>query len=406
MGLMLNRPTPKVAKLGNVELNVWYGGPCHGLDLPTSQQWSYCLHTRPDLAESDFVEPMIRGVFLAPILRVFDYVAQGRAKPEEFMLVVGHCGWEAGQLQRELDDGGTWTMAAADVESLIRQMPPRQAALSRSRRFRGRAALGCGLPMWRQLQQRVSNATGGGMLDRHGDAALRDWVQSSFGPTGSAMRIPDPAQEPGVEELVQKVLSLMTADSGSAFTQEQGCEALRNLVVDDATRSLVAEKGGIQAVMRAIRAHRSEPGVQGHCFGTLTHLAASVANRKVISSFGGLSEVLSAMDFHRSSALVQYKACAVLANFAASASEQLEVASLGGVEAALRAMQQHPTEKEVQDYCCGTLYNLAAISQNRLKIMSLGGIQAVERAMLEHPGADSVQRVGVGLLSVLRKEST
>lgn len=50
------------------------------------------------------------------------------------------------------------------------------------------------------------------------------------------------------------------------LTRVQGCWALFNLSLDDAGEVAVAQKGGIEAVVHAMGAHRSSVGIQvtGH----------------------------------------------------------------------------------------------------------------------------------------------
>lgn len=409
MGFILNRPTSRICRLGDVEFNIWYGGPCQGLDQPPSEQWSYCLHTRPDLAEG---EPIVPGVFFAAPGSARWHVAEGRARAEEFTLFVGHCGWALGQLQDEVDDGETWTMVAADSRLLFGAAPRRQVALTRSRhglRKGGVAALSRGFPMWRRLFRRVDNAEplNSGMLEKHADAVLWDWVRNflAHDPNQGHDDMRNDQESPA-EYVLQQVLAVMVANPEAAFTQEQGCEALRTLVADDSSRTMVMSHGGIEAVLRAMMAHPGEAGVQGHCCGTLTHIAAGADARRQIFSDGGLQAILKGMRDHPGSALVQYKGCGALANMASSAAEQAEVASLGGAAAVLAAMEAHPEELEVQDYCCGALYNLAASGANRALIASMGGIHAVSQAVQAQPQASTVQRLGLTLLDMLQRDST
>eukprot|EP00418_Pyrodinium_bahamense_P032398 CAMPEP_0179141340 /NCGR_PEP_ID=MMETSP0796-20121207/67775_1 /TAXON_ID=73915 /ORGANISM="Pyrodinium bahamense, Strain pbaha01" /LENGTH=631 /DNA_ID=CAMNT_0020841039 /DNA_START=38 /DNA_END=1933 /DNA_ORIENTATION=+ len=427
MGFILNRPTPRVASFGTVDLNIWYGGPCQGINDDPSEQSFVCLHMRPDLVTDE--EPIIRGVYLTSPWEAVDHVVRGRATANDFMLFVGHCGWGPGQLQSELDDGKAWRMAAVDADTLFGNIPRRNAALTQLIANRSCSALlGCGLSAWRRLYHRLSPeevfSDGDNTVGRLADRALRAWVESelaaqavgggepgSNGAEGAVDWIRGRAAEElsaeGVEEAVsikaiaEQVLGVMAAEPGAAFTQEQGCEALRHLIMDSETRSLVASLHGIEATLKAMRAHPDEPGVQGHCSGTLTHLSGSSENQDLIVSLGGLEVVLKGLQDHLGSSLVQYKGCAVLANVAVSPAGRARVASLGGIDAALHALELYPDEVAVQEYCCGALLNLAQNEENRASISALGGIDVAWRAVKEHPEAADLQKVGLDLLAIL-----
>jgi len=204
--------------------------------------------------------------------------------------------------------------------------------------------------------------------------------------------------------ILEQLLAAMAANPADAFTQEQGCEAIRNLVVDSDSCQAVAERGGVGRVVAAMRLHPDSSGVQGHCSGTLTHLANSPLARQQIAE-GGLQAAIAAMARHGGSELVQYKGCALLANFCTSDEEQALAAAAGAVPAALGAMRLHAGAGRVQDHCFGALYNLARHAGSRASISSSGGVQAVQRAMQAHPESDTVRAVGKELLRLLWADS-
>eukprot|EP00438_Fugacium_kawagutii_P025181 Skav201053 [mRNA] locus=scaffold215:157844:158170:- [translate_table: standard] len=88
---------------------------------------------------------------------------------DDFLLLVGYCGWGEGQLQGELNNQDTWTMASVDPKQLLGQLRSEQAELRR--RKPGAAAVGFdsagGLP---------------GMAWRHGTAMgfFRPFVRESM----------------------------------------------------------------------------------------------------------------------------------------------------------------------------------------------------------------------------------
>eukprot|EP00439_Symbiodinium_sp_Y106_P042523 s858_g5.t1 len=116
MGFVLNRPTTRVETFGRLEFTVWYGGPCQSLDHEESDQWKFCLHMRPDIPGA---EPIAQGIYMSEPWAAAGYILEsdGKASEEDFMLLVGHCGWGPGQLEAELAEGDTWLLAAADTKA-------------------------------------------------------------------------------------------------------------------------------------------------------------------------------------------------------------------------------------------------------------------------------------------------
>jgi len=307
---------------------------------------------------------------------------------------------------------------------LLGSLPRRQRALQRSRDESGRAAFSRGMPLWRRLFNRASasaeevqvdsdwlDSDGNNLVERHADRSLEGWfrdlVSQERASAASAEGPPEILGTMQGSEIVARILAFMSADLVNSTIQENGCEALRHMVTDDESRSMVSGQDGIDAVLRAMRAHPDHWGVQGHCAGTLAHLAAGAPQREAIAGAGGLNVLMKAMKTHPTAALVQYKACGVLANFASTATEQLLVAALLGIEHTIEAMRHHAADRVVQDHCIGTLHNLAkGGSDNRRKIVALGGIPVVEHAVLAHLEAPVVQQIGLHLLQMLKDVPT
>ncbi|CAE7712186.1 aarA [Symbiodinium sp. CCMP2592] len=415
MGFVLNRPTTRVETFGRLEFTVWYGGPCQSLDHDESDQWKFCLHMRPDIPGA---EPIAQGIYMSEPWAAAGYILEsdGKASEEDFMLLVGHCGWGPGQLEAELAEGDTWLLAAADTKALLSSRT--QKALRRKP-----FVLGRGLPLWRRLYRRLvlqQEVQEGRIIERYGDEALLRFVQDELDaapqpPTTRRRkeksdffrdflgRGPD-AEDANTKSIAKQVLSLM-ASARAPEVAENGCEALRNLVVDEETRSLVSGLGAIDMVMDVMQSHSDSSGVQGHCAGTLTHLAAGSAERQAIFHRRGPELVVKAMRKHRDVPLVQWKGCAVLANLAASTVEQIRVATAGAAGAVVQGMANHEDERLVQDYCIGALYNLARVNANMNELARAGSAKVVRTALLKHPDAPTVQKVGAELAQSLEHDS-
>eukprot|EP00931_Biecheleriopsis_adriatica_P064418 TRINITY_DN39203_c0_g1_i1.p1 TRINITY_DN39203_c0_g1~~TRINITY_DN39203_c0_g1_i1.p1 ORF type:complete len:413 (-),score=97.12 TRINITY_DN39203_c0_g1_i1:52-1290(-) len=412
MGFILNRPTCRTARFGDIQFNVWYGGPCHGFEAPASDQWACCLHTRPDLSDS---EAVAQGIFVTEPWVACNQIARGKARAEDFMYLVGHCGWAAGQLASELKGSSAhWLMVAVDTQTLLRPLSRQQAAMQRS----GNAVSGRGLSTWRRLVKRAVESKAlrsARMLEasRHADEVLLQWVHTHLtgsGPelTGTgqpvlaeALRLQIEEAKLQTKEALQKTLALMEGGPSAPNVQEYGCKALRNMVIDDASRKTVVAHGGVEMVLAAMRLH-DHPRVLSHCLETLTSLAAGAEEQRQIFSLGGIPAVLIGMYANQEDVSVQYKACALLARLASGASGQLEVASSGATAALVRAMKAHQDEDSVQNFCLEALYNIARADENRAGIAAAGGIGVVQQTIREHPDLPAVRRIGQSLLEILQ----
>ncbi|CAK0866870.1 unnamed protein product [Prorocentrum cordatum] len=126
----------------------------------------------------------------------------------------------------------------------------------------------------------------------------------------------DDGRGQSLEEVVGRVVAVMGADRATALTQERCCEALRQLVTDQASLATVAALRGAEAAASAMRVHADAPGVQGHCSGALAHLSLAPGGRRRVLAAGGAEAVLESLERHAGSSLVLFKGCAVLASLA------------------------------------------------------------------------------------------
>ena len=77
------------------------------------------------------------------------------------------------------------------------------------------------------------------------------------------------------------------------------------------------------------------------------------AARRTIAEKGGIDVILAAMKQHPDSTEVQYNGCLALGNVAAlNAAARPIIAEKGGIEAVFRAMTQHSHHEDVQDNGC------------------------------------------------------
>lgn len=239
IGLIVNRPTAVRHSVGNdfsnienVEKlnlsadlakeswNVWFGGDCDGMNSDSATQVQFCLHTLSSLA--DLSKRIIKDVYLVSFIDAQALVAKGAAEKDDFLLLVGYCGWGAGQMQSELDRGDTWVLAAADAQALLGEL--REAQVSLTKRLTaakldrsesnvplGAADVGDGLEQWQQLylalgpqcREELNQARESGD-DGHADEMLRLWIQRCLLPSSRP------------NQLVKKIAS-------DSFPLKEGC---------------------------------------------------------------------------------------------------------------------------------------------------------------------------------------
>lgn len=148
VGVILNRPTAfrsgdlhlpwtdslpdRLLKLFGMDghadtWNIWFGGDCQGIYSPSSEGEPFCtcLHTEERLAAIS--EQVIRGVFIIGLPQARALVSVGLAHKNDFLVIVGYCGWAPGQLQTEVNRADCWTLAAANQQALLGELRIKQA---------------------------------------------------------------------------------------------------------------------------------------------------------------------------------------------------------------------------------------------------------------------------------------
>ena len=75
---------------------------------PVDREHLFVLHKRPDLIEGG--EQMNNGLYLGGNMeQVIEAINTRSATQEEIQIFIGYCGWDAGELKAELEEG-SWTL--------------------------------------------------------------------------------------------------------------------------------------------------------------------------------------------------------------------------------------------------------------------------------------------------------
>ena len=146
-----------------------------------------------------------------------------------------------------------------------------------------------------------------------------------------------------------------------------GCRLLKLLARNDDNSIKIAEQGGISVILEAMRTHTSHAGVQEEGCGALRNLAVNAGNKIKINFFklikiteqGGIEVILKAMRTHTSDAGVQGQGCGALTNLARNDDNQIKIAQQDGIYVILEAMRNHTSDAVVQAEGCNALRVLA-----------------------------------------------
>jgi hypothetical protein len=151
---------------------------------------------------------------------------------------------------------------------------------------------------------------------------------------------------------------------------------------------MIADMGGIQAILSAMHAHQDEEPVQAVCCDTLSTLAELGRNAVLIDLEGGLEPVLRAMRRFPDRQDLRIKAFGLLLHLAWADG----IVESGAIETVVSSMLRHKTDDLLQFMGCKFFCYLAkGRRDNVVRIGQLGGFHALAKADQEHPNDDLVQ---------------
>lgn len=270
-GIILNRPTAfntvdleifsgrsglsKDLLKSTDQWNVWCGGDCQGINISPDDPHGIvytCLHALDKFADQS--KTVIKGTYQIELETARQLVASGKADKDDFLLVVGYCGWGQGQLQNELDRGDTWKMAAVDQKIFLGKLRDDQSALTRRLRADGSAEaspiftaaeVGDGMNEWRELYSMLGPSelaalNSDDML--HSDQMLRHWINRCLIPPrhqpARIVRTGAFANSPPLRSLLQRIIPAGTILRSSATAWLLGKAAERPNIETNFVRGL------------------------------------------------------------------------------------------------------------------------------------------------------------------------
>ena len=183
---------------------------------------------------------------------------------------------------------------------------------------------------------------------------------------------------------------------------------------------LMRRNESIDDALQALRMHTGDADNQQESLSVrvcrvvciLADLALNAYDQEDIVAAGGIDAVLRALDAHRTVAGVQEQGCAALINLAANAENQVKIVAAGGIGAVRRALNAHPTDAAVQEHGRGLLDCLGinaeeaeprshflavakkAAAENVQRIVEMGYTEEQAEQALDHAGGSLEEAVG------------
>ena len=154
--------------------NAWpvqFGGDLAGLFDDSRQAMILCLYkneTSNRNLSADIMDPVLADICVTSHAGASTLIQQGLANTTDFVTFYGYCGWEPGQLDRELARG-SWTMVTTTADDIWEQLQNQQQSANTS------DPRSAGLGMWEYFTKRIGqNATRG--CNAFGDCMLKAWT--------------------------------------------------------------------------------------------------------------------------------------------------------------------------------------------------------------------------------------
>ena len=168
----------------------------------------------------------------------------------------------------------------------------------------------------------------------------------------------------------------------------------------EAFRRAIVDEKDIETLVRGMAKYLSDPAIQEWACNRLRQLA-NIERQLEIANLGGVQAILQAMKVHATEAKVQKEACDALSSLGNNDDNMVTIANLGGIQAILKTMKEHPSEEEVQANACTALNTLSWNDENTTLIKKEGGGEAVRRAMAAPNATDYTRDWGQKVLDKL-----
>jgi hypothetical protein len=183
------------------------------------------------------------------------------------------------------------------------------------------------------------------------------------------------------------------------------CSALRNVSVNATNRVAVTNEGGIPIMVEAFIGCDKE-SFQALCCEILGCLAYdNENNRCLIAESGGIQAVVSAMGQSTESVTLHAEVCKTLRNIATNNPTNCQlIVKTGGLSQIVDFMKQHPSSPTVQ-FPVGALCALATDAAVLDQLSEAGVLEIILRVTETNPEAQNLQAHVFGLLTLFLEHS-
>lgn len=144
----------------------WFGGEIAG--ILDEEPDIICLHSLIGEQADEVSETIMKNIKITTLDGARKLVSDGLATPQDFRTFIGHCGWENGQLQDELNDN-LWYVVATDSTTVLDELKKNDA---------GGELMDVGIESWKFLMTMIGKQVET-TLDEDGfeDRMLREWAR-------------------------------------------------------------------------------------------------------------------------------------------------------------------------------------------------------------------------------------
>lgn len=179
---------------------------------------------------------------------------------------------------------------------------------------------------------------------------------------------------------VQTVLKAMRINLDNEWQQETGCDFLSVIATTEDGVTTIAEAGGVDAAIVAMRVHIAYDGALRGACSLIRSVAGHGTDKKaIVVDDGGVIAVIKAMRAHPSSPHLIATASGALGALAwRNVESKVAVAKAGGIEQIIIGMRDHKQQPDVQENACKALRSIMGNStEHRNRIARAGGIEAI-----------------------------
>lgn len=203
---------------------------------------------------------------------------------------------------------------------------------------------------------------------------------------------------------IQTVLTAMRINLENKWQQETGCDFLSVMATAENGVTIIAEHGGVDAAIIAMRVHSDYDGVLRAACSAIRSVAGHGTDKKaIVVDDGGVVAVVKAMRAHPSSSSLIATACGALGALAWRNKEsKVAVAKAGGIETIIVGMRTNRPSPDVQENACKALRSIMGNStEYRNRIARAGGIESIVAGVGAHKFVPLVAQEGSLLLQGL-----